>query len=72
MKKAKFGLLSFDSIVKLSREELKKTRGGYGEGSSGCGTCMDLQGHELGCAVPIYPANSGCICSNGNALNQCG
>jgi len=30
MKKEKFGLLNFDSVETLSREELKKVTGGYG------------------------------------------
>ncbi len=29
MKKSKFGLLNFDSVETLSREELKKVKGGY-------------------------------------------
>jgi hypothetical protein len=29
MKKSKFGNLNFDSVEKLSREELKKVTGGY-------------------------------------------
>ena len=35
MKKEKFGFLNFDSVQTLSREEMKKVTGGYGESKLG-------------------------------------
>lgn len=34
MKKSKFGSLNFDSVETLSRKELKKVTGGYGENTT--------------------------------------
>jgi len=52
--KSKFGLLNFDSVETLSREELKKVTGGYSTGGGGGHKCPTPDHKFYYCSVTVY------------------
>lgn len=71
--KAKFGNLNFDSVETLSREELKKVKGGYGydDGSPyGFNVSYTISCDCNGTQFTATTNYTGC-CNRSNAIDSC-
>lgn len=70
MKKSKFANINFESVEVLSREQMSKVKGGYGE-SGGGGVCLELYCYGEKPNGGGYGQIGGPFCTAQQALTCC-